>query len=197
MPRRTPAPPGHICWCSDRASVSPTPFRSAARRGETFRSCLTALPGRRLSARAGGQSVPSGPSPPRSPALCPPVGPSIPLLLAAFPDSFPDFFLHQQFHHSKAGLANQCSHALVQPADHLGHRQHHLHRRISIRGHFLELSHSSLRFNLIWFLHSDSPFSRERKFALSLSRLRAESRYFLRSTGHSLFGCIGEVISQG
>ncbi|MGO9012305.1 MAG: hypothetical protein ACLQPN_19585, partial [Bryobacteraceae bacterium] len=26
------------------------------------------------------------------------------------------------------------------------------------------------RFNLIWFLHSDSPFSRERKFALSLSK---------------------------
>ncbi|MGB6943555.1 MAG: hypothetical protein WBE37_14245, partial [Bryobacteraceae bacterium] len=44
---------------------------------------------------------------------------------------------------------------------------------ISVRGHCLELLHSSLRFNLIWFLHSDSPFSRERKFALSLSRLRA------------------------
>jgi hypothetical protein len=33
---------------------------------------------------------------------------------------------------------------------------------------------------------SDSPFSRQKKIALSLSRLRAESRYFLRSTGHFL-----------
>jgi hypothetical protein len=38
-----------------------------------------------------------------------------------------------------------------------------LHRRISIRGHFLELPYRSLRFNLIWFLHSDSPFSRPKE----------------------------------
>src|ERR1035441_8782433 len=30
--------------------------------------------------------------------------------------------------------------------------------------------HCSLRFNLVWFLHSDSPFSRQKKIALSLSK---------------------------
>ena len=54
---------------------------------------------------------------------------------------------------AQAGLPYPCSHAPAQPAHHLGHGQHRLHRRISIRGHFLELPHSSLRFNLIWFLH--------------------------------------------
>src|SRR5258708_22729277 len=86
-------------------------------------------------------------------------------------------------------MADQPAHALAQPAHHLGQLQDHLHRRISVGGHLFELSHSSLRFNLIWFLHSGSPFSRERKFALSLARLRAESRYFLRSRGHSLGRC--------
>jgi hypothetical protein len=62
------------------------------------------------------------------------------------------------FHHPQAGLANQGAHALPQPAHHFGHGQHHLHRRISTRGHFFELSDSPLRFNLVWFLHSGSPF---------------------------------------
>src|ERR1019366_8913622 len=61
----------------------------------------------------------------------------------------------------------------------------HLHRRISIRGHCLELLHSSLRLNLVWFLHSDSPFSPQKKLLSAYQRLRAGSRYFLRSTGHS------------
>jgi hypothetical protein len=71
------------------------------------------------------------------------------------------------------GLTDQLAHAFAQPADHLGQRQHHLYRRISFGSHFCELFHRSLRFNLIWFLHSDSPFSRQKKIALSLSRLRA------------------------
>src|SRR4051795_10290243 len=61
----------------------------------------------------------------------------------------------------------------AQPAHHLGHRQHHLHCRISIRDHFLEPLHGALRFNLIRFLHGDSPFFLLRKIALSLSRLSA------------------------
>src|SRR5437879_7895691 len=71
MPRRTHALPDRIFWCSDRALVSPTPFRSAARHGETSRSCPTVLPGLRLYARAGDRSAPSGPSLRRSPAPCP------------------------------------------------------------------------------------------------------------------------------
>ncbi len=39
---------------------------------------------------------------------------------------------------------------------------------ISVHGDCIELLHSSLRFNLIWFLHSDSPISLERTFALGL-----------------------------
>ena len=118
----------------------------------------------------------------------PAVGRPFRLPLAALADQFPDFFLHQQIHQLQAGLTNQFAHALSQPAHHLGHGQHHLHRRISIRGHCLELLHSSLRFNLVWFLHSDSPFSRQKKIALSLSGSERESRYFLRSTGHSRLG---------
>src|ERR1017187_4434386 len=73
----------------------------------------------------------------------------------------------------QAGLTNQFTHAFTQPAHHLGHGQHHLHRRISIRGHCLELLHSSLRLNLVWFLHSDSPFSRQKKLLSAYQRLRA------------------------
>src|SRR5216684_3979005 len=116
----------------------------------------------------------------------PPTGRPFRLPLAALAGQFPNFFLHQQIHQLQASLTNQFTHALTQPAHHLGHGQHHLHRRISIRGHCLELLYCSLRLNLVWFLHSDSPFLGKRKFALSLSRLGAGSRYFLRSTGHSL-----------
>src|ERR1019366_436322 len=45
--------------------------------------------------------------------------------------------------------------------------QHHLHRRISPRGHGLKLLHSPLRFNLVWFLHNDSPFLGKRKLLLA------------------------------
>src|SRR5437870_6281978 len=106
------------------------------------------------------------------------------LPLAALTSQFPNSFLHQQIHQLQAGLTNQLTHAFTQPAHHLGHGQDHLHGRISIRGHYLKLLYSSLRFNLVWFLHSDSFFS-AKEIALSLSRLRAGSRYFLRSTGHS------------
>src|SRR6202044_830749 len=116
----------------------------------------------------------------------PPIGQPFRLPLAALANQFPDFFPHQQIHQLQAGLTDQFAHALTQPAHHLGHRQYHLHRRVSFPGHCLKLLHSSLRFNLVWFLHSDSSFSRQKKIALSLARLRAGSRYFLRSTGHSL-----------
>src|SRR5450432_1826079 len=99
--------------------------------------------------------------------LAPTVGRPIRLRLAAFPNQIPHLFLHQQLHQLQACLANQCADTLAQPTHHLGHRQHHLHCRISIRSHFLEPFYSSLRFNLIWFLHSDSPFSRERKLLLA------------------------------
>src|ERR1700722_20225915 len=107
------------------------------------------------------------------------------LLLVALTSQFPDFFLHHQFHQLQASLTCQRTHALTQPARQPGPRWPHLPRRMSIRRHCLELLHSPLRFNFVWFLHSDSPFSPEKKIALSLSRLRAGSRYFLRSTGHS------------
>jgi len=90
--------------------------------------------------------------------LAPPAGRPVRLRLAALPHQFPDFLFHQQFHQLQASLADQLAHSLAQPAHQLGQRQDHLHRRISVGGHLFELSHSSLRFNLIWFLHSGSPF---------------------------------------
>src|ERR1017187_7265055 len=65
----------------------------------------------------------------------PPAGRPVRLPLAARAGQCPDFFLHQQIHQLQAGLTNQFTHAFTQPAHHLGHGQHHLHRRISIRGH--------------------------------------------------------------
>src|ERR1035441_3234617 len=103
----------------------------------------------------------------------PPAGRPVRLPLAARAGQCPDFFLHQQIHQLQAGLTNQFTHAFTQPDHHLGHGQHHLHRRISIRGHCLELLHSSLRLNLVWFLHSDSPFSRQKKLLSAYQRLRA------------------------
>src|SRR5580765_4936484 len=87
-----------------------------------------------------------------TPAVGRPFRPS----LAALANQFADFFLHQQLHQLQAGLTHQFADTFSQPAHHLGHGQHHLHRWVSIGGHCLELLHSSLRFNLVWFLHSDS-----------------------------------------
>src|SRR5271168_2262780 len=67
-------------------------------------------------------------------------------------------------------MTNQLTNALMQPAHHLSHRQHQLDRRISIRSHLFQPLHGSQRFDLIRFLHSDSPFFRQRKIALSLSK---------------------------
>ena len=103
----------------------------------------------------------------------PPIGRPFRLPLTALADQFPDFFLHQQIHQLQAGLTNQFAHALTQPAHHLSHGQHHLHRRISIRGHCLELLHSSLRFNLVWFLHSDSLFFSAKENCSEPIRLRS------------------------
>jgi hypothetical protein len=61
----------------------------------------------------------------------------------------------------------------VQPAHHFGHRQHNLYGRVSIPGHLFQPLHGSQRFDLIWFLHSDSPFFRQRKIALSLSKAQS------------------------
>jgi hypothetical protein len=55
-------------------------------------------------------------------------------------------------------LRVELAHTLPQPAHHLRQRQYHLHRRISVGCHLFEPFHGSLRFNLVWFLHSDSPF---------------------------------------
>src|ERR1039457_5175361 len=117
----------------------------------------------------------------------PPAGRPVRLPLAARAGQCPDFFLHQQIHQLQAGLTNQFTHAFTQPAHHLGHGQHHLHRRISIRGHCLELLHSSLRLNLVWFLHSDSPFSRQKKLLSAYQRLRA---------GESLLSTIYRAFSR-
>src|ERR1035441_2505362 len=84
------------------------------------------------------------------------------------------------------GVAS-ISNAFPQPAHHLGHGQDHLHRRISIRGHCLELLHFSLRFNLIWFLHSDSPFLGKRKLL---------SAYQKASSGESLLSTIYRASPQ-
>ena len=72
---------------------------------------------------------------------------------AALTDQSTHFLVHEQSDQLQSGLANQFPHSLAQPADHLGHRQHHLYRRISFRGHLFEPLHGSLRFDLIWFLH--------------------------------------------
>jgi len=87
--------------------------------------------------------------------------------LAALAHQLPNLFLHQQIHQLQTGLTNQFAHAFAQPAHHLGHGQHHLHRRIAIASHGLQLLHRALRVNLIWFLHSDSPFLGKRKLLLA------------------------------
>jgi hypothetical protein len=93
-------------------------------------------------------------------------------LLAAFAGQRADFFLHHQIHQLQACLTDQLTYAFAQPAHHLGQRQHHLYGRISIGGHFRELLHRSLRFNLVWFLHSDSPpFLGKRKLLSPYQRL--------------------------
>jgi hypothetical protein len=89
------------------------------------------------------------------------------LPLASLTNKFANLLLHQHLHQLQAGLANQFAYALSQPAHHLGQGQHHLHRRIPVRGHCLELLYRSLRFNLVWFLHSDSPFLGKRKLLLA------------------------------
>jgi hypothetical protein len=101
----------------------------------------------------------------------PPVRGPFRLPLAALARQFSNLLPHQQIHQLQAGLSNQLAGALTQPAHDLGQRQHHLHRRISIRGHCIELLDGSLRFNLIWFLHSDSPFSWKKNFLEAITRL--------------------------
>src|ERR1017187_4509070 len=118
----------------------------------------------------------------------PPAGRPFRLPLAALSGQSPDFFLHQQIHQLQTGLTDQLTHAFPQPAHHLGHGQDHLHRRISIRGHCLELLHCSLRFNLIWFLHSDSPFLGKRKLL---------SAYQKASSGESLLSTIYRASPHG
>src|SRR5262245_7361243 len=81
-------------------------------------------------------------------------------------------------------MTDQFPNSLAEPAHHLGQRQDHLHGRVSLHSHCLELLHSSLRFNLVWFLQGDSPFLVKENL-LQPIKAGAESRYFLRSTGHS------------
>lgn len=93
--------------------------------------------------------------------------------LAAFADHLIHFFFHQQLHQLQSCLPDQFTCAFAQPSHYLGHRQHHLHRRVSFRCHLFELFYGSLRFDLISSLHSDSPFFLRRKSAPSLSRPRS------------------------
>jgi PAS domain S-box-containing protein len=102
----------------------------------------------------------------------PPAGRTFRPPLAALAHPLLDLGFHQQAHQLHAGLADQLSHALVQPTDHLRHRQHHLHGRIPFRGHGLELLHRTLDFNLVWFLHVATLLSLLREISLRLSRLR-------------------------
>jgi hypothetical protein len=90
---------------------------------------------------------------------------------AALADQFPDFFFHHEADQLQAGLPNQFAHPLAQPTDHRGHRQHHLHCRIPVFGHQFQLLHRTLRFDLIWFLHSDSLLFSAKKTARSLSKI--------------------------
>src|SRR5438067_12272958 len=71
MLRGTPAPPDRTSSCSSPASVFPTRFRSAARRGGTSRSCPTGFPDHPSSAPAPARSEPSAPSPHKNRAPCP------------------------------------------------------------------------------------------------------------------------------
>jgi transposase len=52
----------------------------------------------------------------------PPAGGPLRLPLATLPGQLPDFLLHQKLHHLQAGLTDQFTHTLSQPAHHLGHR---------------------------------------------------------------------------
>src|SRR5262245_15946779 len=115
----------------------------------------------------------------------PPIRGPVCLLLAALTNQIPNLVLHQQFHQLQARLPNQFAHAFSEPAHHLGHGQHHLHRRVSFRDHCLELLYSSLRFNLVWFLHSDSLLFLAENYLKAITPSGVESRYFLRSSGHS------------
>jgi hypothetical protein len=100
-------------------------------------------------------------------AVAAPVSPSVRLTiglrLIAFAHQIADLFFHQQADQRQAGLPDQLAYALLPPARCPGHRQHHLHRRVPLRSQFLQTLHGPVRFNLIWFLQSCSPFSREKK----------------------------------
>ena len=116
----------------------------------------------------------------------PPVSLALSLRLIALAHQLADFFFHHQSDQLHPGLANQFAYALAQPAHRLGQGQHHLHRWIAISGHLFQPFHGSLRFNLMWFLHSDSLlFFLAEKLLRAYQSSELESRYFLRSTGHS------------
>src|SRR5215207_5119068 len=90
----------------------------------------------------------------KAPLLTPAVRLSVGLSLAAFARQRANFLFHYEPDDLQAGLADELAHPLPQAAEHLGHRQYHLHRRAAIGGHLLEPFHGALRFNLVWFLHS-------------------------------------------
>jgi hypothetical protein len=90
-------------------------------------------------------------------APCPTGSWSDPAAVGCVPQATLGFLFHQQFHQPHASLTDQRTHTLAQPTHHLGQQQDHLHPG------FPSAPISSSRFtapcfNLIWFLHGDSPF---------------------------------------
>src|SRR5262249_47071933 len=85
--------------------------------------------------------------------VAPTAGRAIRLPLTALAYSLLDLSVHQQPHQLHPGLPDQLTDALMQPAQHLGHREHHLYGGIAVGGHCLKLFHRLLRINLVWFLH--------------------------------------------
>src|ERR1019366_7104763 len=152
---------------SGRASTSPRPFPSAVPRGGTSHSCPAALPCRPSCARGAAPLAPSAPSPRSSPARYPTDWPSfppgagcarrlVPGLLPASADPSTASRL-DELTRPRLYAASPPSRPWAAPSA----------PRISFRGHGLKLLHSALRFNLVWFLHSDSPFLGKRKLLLA------------------------------
>jgi len=104
---------------------------------------------------------------------------------AAFAGELSNSVLHDELHERQAGLTHQPPDAVLQCGDDLLERQVELELAIALLGVVTELLDRFLAVDLVWFLHSDSPCSKE-TFNPNLSQAQAESRCFLRVNGHPL-----------
>src|ERR1044072_8593657 len=186
MPREIPAPLPRTSVCSDPASAFPRPFRSAARRGETTHSCPAVFHGHRSCVRAAARSEPSAPSPHKSRAPFPtgsrygPVadGCVLPLLLELPPPSAVPSIAGQPGGSvpQPPCVASRPSRPMAAPSGRPGFLQRPSSRAASRLAATQFDMVSSWRLSL--FLGKEN--------LLQPIKAGAESRYYLRSTGHSL-----------